>query len=84
MEDPITKNKVKNHGEVSQYYMRDWHEAILDRETWNKVLTEQERRTALLNPIYPFTKKIACGICGGTFTWKKSKVKGRTLYYWIC
>ena len=84
MDDPITKNKVKNHGELPQYYMRDCHEAILDRDTWERVLAEQERRTALLNPTYPFTKKIVCGICGGTFTRKKSKVKGRIFYHWIC
>ena len=43
MEDPITKNKVKNHGEMPQYYMRDCHEAILDRETWNRAMYKRKR-----------------------------------------
>lgn len=84
MTDPITKNKVKNRGELPQYYMRDCHEAILDRETWERVMAEQARRTALLNPTYPFTKKIICACCGNRFTRKKSKVRGKTFYHWIC
>ena len=32
--DPIQKSKVKNHGELPQYYMTDCHEAIIDRETY--------------------------------------------------
>ncbi len=44
VEDCIAKNKVKNVGQLPQYYMRDCHEAILDRETWAKVQAEMERR----------------------------------------
>ena len=84
MEDPITKNKVKNKGELPQFYMQDCHEAILDRETYARVRAEIERRTSLLNPIYPFTKKIVCSCCGNHFTRKKSKVRGKVFYHWIC
>lgn len=82
--DPIVKNKVKNKGELPQFYLQDAHEAILDRETYARVQAEIERRTALLNPTYPFTKKIICTCCGNRFTRKKSKVRGRTFYHWIC
>ena len=42
--DPITKKKVKNRGELPQYYMENAHEAIIDRETWALVQKEHERR----------------------------------------
>ena len=84
MEDSITKNKVKNKGELPQYYMQDCHEGILDRETYARVQAEIARRASLLNPTYPFTKKIICGCCGNHFTRKKSKVRGKIFYHWIC
>jgi site-specific DNA recombinase len=82
--DPIQKNKVKNHGELPQYYMADCHEAIIDRETYAKVKAEMERRASLVNPAYCFTAKIHCGICGANYARKKGIVKGRTYVHWIC
>ncbi len=84
MADPITKAKVKNGGELPQYYMADCHEAIIDRETYAKVQAEMERRAGLVNPTYPFTGKIKCGICGNCFTRKKGTVRGKTYVHWIC
>ena len=73
--DPITKNKVKNKGELPQFYIQASHEGILDRETYAQVQAEIERRTALLNPTYPFTSIIVCGCCGNRFTRKKSIIR---------
>ncbi|NBJ93570.1 recombinase family protein [Parablautia muri] len=84
MEDPITKNKVKNKGQLPQYYMADCHEAIIDRETWAKVQKEMERRAAKVNPIYPFTGKIKCGVCGRSYTRRRSVVKGKEHVRWFC
>lgn len=84
MEDPITKNKVKNQGQLPQYYMEDCHEAILDRGIWAKVQSEIERRAASVNPTYPFTGKIKCGICGRSYTRRSSIVKGREYVKWFC
>lgn len=84
IKDHVNKIKVKNCGELPQYYMFDCHEAIIDRKTYVKVQTEMERRAAMQNPTYPFTRKIKCGICGNFFTRKKSKIKGKTYVYWVC
>ena len=84
MADPITKAKVKNGGELPQYYMADCHEAIIDRETYAKVQAEMERRAGLVNPTYPFTGKMKCGVCGQPFTRKKGTVRGKTYVHWIC
>lgn len=35
--DPIKHNKVKNRGELPQYYISDCHEPIIDRETFARV-----------------------------------------------
>lgn len=84
MADPITKMKVKNCGELPQYYMADCHEAIIDRETYTKVQAEMERRAGLINPTYPFTGKIKCGICGQNFTRRKGITKGKEYISWFC
>ena len=84
MADPITKTKVKNCGELPQYYMADCHEAIIDRETYAKVQAEMERRAGLVNPTYPFTGKIKCVICGQSFTRRKGTTKGKEYVSWFC
>ena len=84
MADPITKTKVKNCGELPQYYMEDCHEAIIDRKTYAKVRAEMERRAGLVNPAYPFTGKIKCGICGQSFTRRKGTTKGKEYVSWFC
>ncbi len=84
MADPITKMKVKNCGELPQYYMADCHEAIIDRETYAKVQAEMERRAGLVNPTYPFTGKIKCGTCGQNFTRRKGTAKGKEYISWFC
>lgn len=84
MADPITKTKVKNCGELPQYYMADCHEAIIDRETYAKVKAEMERRAGLVNPTYPFTGKIKCGICGMNFTRRKGTTRGKEYASWFC
>lgn len=84
MADPITKTKVKNCGELPQYYMADCHEAIIDRETYAKIQAEMERRAGLVNPTYPFTGKIKCGVCGMNFTRRKGMAKGKEYASWFC
>lgn len=84
MADPITKMKVKNCGELPQYYMTDCHEAIIDRETYAKVQAEMERRAGLVNPTYPFTGKIKCGVCGMNFTRRKGTTRGKEYISWFC
>lgn len=43
-----------------------------------------ERRAGLINPTYPFTGKIKCGICGMTFTRRKEITKGKEYVSWFC
>ena len=66
--DHITHKKIKNRGQLPQYYLENAHDAIIDRQTYQKVLAEIERRSALKGPSYPFTHRIVCGCCGAYFS----------------
>lgn len=82
--DPITKDKRKNSGELQKYFVEGSHEAILDAETYGKVVAERARR--LESHIcekghYPFSSRITCGHCGKHFLrhpWYGDK------YEWVC
>lgn len=47
VKDFMAHRSTKNNGEVEQYYLKDEHPAIIDRETWDAVQQEIERRRNL-------------------------------------
>lgn len=82
--DPITKDKRKNGGELQKYFVEGSHEAILDAETYGKVVAERERR--LESRIcgkwhYPFSSRIICGHCGKNFV---RHPVSKDKYEWVC
>ena len=82
VDDPIAKNNRKNSGERPQFYVEGSHEAILDRETYGKVLAEYARRKEG-GPLgkYPFSHRIVCGKCGARYV---HRLRGREVYAWLC
>lgn len=44
IEDPLTKKRKKNRGELPQFYVEGTHEAIIDKETFDYVQAEMARR----------------------------------------
>lgn len=85
--DHISKKKVKNNGELPQYYIEENHDAIIDRDTFMRVQKEIERRallykhkTAPLQP-YEFSGKIKCEQCGKNY---RRKVLSSGKVVWIC
>ena len=91
--DFLTKRQVKNNGEVAQVYVRDSHKGIVDKETWNAVQEEFERREKFMqkhgtdrysygSECYPFCEKIFCGECGSLFT--RHSWKSRGIIQWQC
>lgn len=73
IEDPLTKKRKKNRGELPQFYVEDTHEAIIDKETFDYVQAEIARRKELgafanksLN-ITCFTSKLKCCHCGCSY-----------------
>ena len=93
IEDPISKHRKKNRGELPQYFVEDTHEAIIDMETFRYVQNEMARRKelgALANKSINtscFTGKIKCPYCGRSYmhcTRKPRSEYGRLLEFWVC
>ena len=100
IEDPITKKRRKNKGQLPQYFVENTHEPIIDMETFQYVQDEMARRRelgALANKslnITCFTGKIKCCFCGKSFmhNTRKNRAQFTTTYTdedgmyttWVC
>lgn len=89
--DYLTHDKKYNHGEEETVFIKDHHEAIVDRKTWDKAQRildkkrpSEEARTRYTNR-YPLSGKIKCGHCGASFSAKYKRKDGPTPYKgWHC
>jgi DNA invertase Pin-like site-specific DNA recombinase len=90
--DFLTKTMVENDGALEQYYIKDNHEGIVDRETWEAAQLEMTRREGYRQR-HGITSigrtngdqlhsKIFCGKCGGKFL--RRYWKGNTSIFWKC
>jgi DNA invertase Pin-like site-specific DNA recombinase len=85
-------NRYLNRGEREQYLIRNHHEAIISREDYDtaqKVIEQRGKETGVekhdgkyLNR-YPFSGKIICGQCGGTFK-RRTHSSGSKYIAWCC
>jgi DNA invertase Pin-like site-specific DNA recombinase len=86
--DSITGKRVPNNGELPMYYIEDNHEAIIEKEKWDKVqriikskarkITKAKRHTR-----EEFFKAFQCGVCGCPIVHLPSH-KGLEKHYWRC
>ena len=93
IQDPISKKKVMNTGELPQYFVQDTHEAIIDMYTFEQVQEKLARNKEMgrfpynhTGKKYPFTMKVICGCCGRHYTrqlWNTSE-KGKKRPTWVC
>ncbi len=95
--DFLSKKRADNNGEVPQYYVEDSHPAIIDKEMWEAVQLEMERRRnfALKYGIQkleyattdnPFAGRVICGSCGRVFgrkVWNSTDDRLRRIV-WRC
>ena len=95
--DFLSKKRADNNGEVPQYYVEDSHPAIIDKEMWEAVQLEMERRRnfALQYGIQkleyattsnPFAGRVICGSCGQVFgrkVWNSTDDRLRRIV-WRC
>lgn len=90
VDDPIIKVERINRGELPQYFVEGSHEAIFDRDTYQRILAERARRAARFQPrpqtpiTYPFTSRIVCEKCGAHFRRKIAGAPGYKKPVWIC
>lgn len=95
-EDFRTKKQRKNTGELRKVYVKNSHEAIIDRQMFEAVQQEAARRSAHQmeimahrNPNHEtsaklFTGLILCGCCGRTYVRKYTNLKNGDRPIWIC
>lgn len=93
IQDPISKKKVMNTGELPQYFVQDTHEAIIDMDTFEQVQKKLARNKEMgrfpynhTGRKYPFTMKVICGCCGRHYTrqlWNTSAI-GKKRPTWVC
>lgn len=95
--DPLSHKRCLNYGEKEQYYVKDHHIGIIDRDTWNKaqeILNKRnnnkkdngrEHRTTY-SLKYDFSSKIVCGHCNSTYVRRQGTKRkdGSALIYWKC
>lgn len=84
--DPITHRRIKNNGELNKYYVEDCFPQIVDKGLWNLVQLEMQRQKEYTKKhnitryhsnteSFPFSSRIICGVCGGTYRLYAHKVK---------
>jgi len=85
-------NRHNNHGEKDQYLIRDHHEPIISHEEFEAAqdIIEQrgkekrlEKQSKKYQNRYPFSGKIICGQCGGTFK-RRTHASGKHRIAWCC
>lgn len=85
-------NHRRNDGEKEKYLISNHHEPIVSREDFEAVqaVIAQHRREKGIKPKqtkylnrYPFSGKIICGHCGGTFK-RRTHAYGRHKIAWCC
>lgn len=70
----LDHTKAINTGQIPQYYVENNHPAIVDRDTWEQVQIEMERREKLgahYSSSDVFSSKLICEDCGGFYGKKK-------------
>ena len=75
--DFLTHKRVKNDGLAHKYHIKDNHEAIVDRETWEMAQSIREANalrfrgsnpdTRKYQSRYPYSGIILCSECGNTY-----------------
>lgn len=76
--DYLTKKRVENTGQVPRYYVEDNHPAIIDKDMWEAVQLEMERKKKFAEKHgfkrvdygtadNPFAGKVICGDCSSAF-----------------
>ncbi|MBR3122403.1 recombinase family protein [Candidatus Saccharibacteria bacterium] len=85
-----TKDRKKNSGELTQYYIAEEHPAIISVETFEKASEEMARRKALPKPRHDydipnlFLGILFCGNCGSRYQRRLHQKNGKYRYSYNC
>ncbi len=96
MIDPLKHKRVKNEGQLNQYYLENCIPKIVDEELWELVQLEIARQKVFTKEHklpyhhygilkFPLACRIFCGVCGKTYQVLKHKIKSKNgERYWRC
>lgn len=99
VENPISHKLLRNRGQKPMYYVRNHHEAIIDRETFEKAQEIYNSRSIKIKDgkeycekyslRYTFSSMIYCQYCGHTYVRRCTKYKNKNgithnHIYWTC
>jgi len=85
-------NRHSNNGEKDQYLFKNHHEAIISHEVFeaaHKIIEQRGKEKGIekydekYQNRYPFSGKIICGQCGGTFK-RRTHSSGSKYIAWCC
>lgn len=97
--DCLTHERAKNTGQKPKYLIQDCHDAIIDRDTWDKVRLELSKRSleskskkvgrgkkikGNYHTEYCLNHLLKCPYCGGTFKRTIWKTGGKNIGVWRC
>ncbi len=95
--DCLTHKRIRNNGERTKYLVTNAHDAIIDRDTYNRVQQELARRSSKrkvsdkcvteqgkYSSKYALTEIMICGECGTPYRRVVWNVHGRKQPMWRC
>ena len=91
--DYLTKKRVKNEGQIEQYYVENSHKGIISKSEWEAVQMEIARRTNYCKEVgitnfgmssvdSPFISRLVCAHCGSNYG--RKCWRNRNQFYWVC
>ena len=94
----MDKRVIRNHGELPQYLIRNNHEGIVDRDTYDRVQAEVARRNGTrassqktaptgitrYSSKFALTERLVCGECGTLYRRCTWVKKGEKRIVWRC
>ena len=91
--DYLTKKRLRNEGQVEQYYVEDSHKGIIPKAEWEAVKMELDRRSDYCKEVglssfgmasvdSPFISRLVCAHCGSTYG--RKCWRSRHQFYWTC
>lgn len=86
----LDHRKIKNSGVEDKVYIKDHHEAIIDRDIWKKAQMELKRRLPSKEIVQRYSNrywcsgKVKCGYCNSRFIQKTNQRKYGIYRYLVC
>lgn len=92
--DCLTHRRAVNYGQRPKYYIQNAHEAIVDRQTYDRVRLELARRSlnarrrlpekGTYRTKYLLNELLFCPICGANYKRTIWKLRGQSVGVWRC